>query len=67
VNSAASFTSSRRPIRSFASKDFGHLVNTASVAGLTAAPFLSVYVATKHAVVGLSKSLRVEAAERGCA
>jgi len=44
---------------------FGHLVNTASVAGLIGSPFLSVYVATKHFVVGLSKSMRVEAARHG--
>jgi NAD(P)-dependent dehydrogenase (short-subunit alcohol dehydrogenase family) len=44
---------------------YGHIVNTASVAGLLGSPFLSVYVATKHFVVGLSKSLRVEAARKG--
>ena len=44
---------------------YGHLVNTASVAGLIGSPFLSVYVATKHAVVGLSKSMRIEAAPHG--
>ena len=44
---------------------FGHLVNTASMAGLMGSPFLSVYVATKHFVVGLSKSMRVEAAPHG--
>jgi len=44
---------------------FGHLVNTAAVAGLIGSPFLSVYVATKHAVVGLSKSMRIEAAPHG--
>lgn len=44
---------------------FGHLVNTASMAGLVGSPFLSVYVATKHFVVGLSKSMRVEAARHG--
>lgn len=35
----------------------GHIVNTASVAGLIAAPGLGGYSATKHAVVGLSESL----------
>jgi NAD(P)-dependent dehydrogenase (short-subunit alcohol dehydrogenase family) len=44
---------------------FGHIVNTASVAGLIGSPFLSVYVATKHFVVGLSKSMRIEAAPKG--
>lgn len=39
---------------------FGHIVNTASTAGLTPTPFIIPYVATKHAVVGLSRSLRLE-------
>ena len=35
----------------------GHIVNTASEAGLIGAPNLGMYCATKHAVVGLSESL----------
>lgn len=44
---------------------FGHIVNTASMAGLTAPPLQISYTATKHAVVGLSKALRVEARRHG--
>ncbi len=40
----------------------GHIINTASVAGLTPDPGCTAYSATKHAIVGLCKSLRVEAA-----
>jgi len=43
----------------------GHIVNTASMAGLVGAAGEGVYTATKHAVVGLSKSLRIEAARHG--
>jgi NAD(P)-dependent dehydrogenase (short-subunit alcohol dehydrogenase family) len=43
----------------------GHIVNTASLAGLLPAPLSAAYGATKHAVVGLSRSLRLEAAGRG--
>ncbi|MEE4024974.1 SDR family oxidoreductase [Gordonia sp. PKS22-38] len=43
----------------------GHIVNTASMAGLTAAGLLTSYVMTKHAVVGLSLALRTEAAAHG--
>jgi len=39
----------------------GHIVNTASMAGLTAPAYMAPYVAVKHAVVGLSMSLREEA------
>lgn len=44
---------------------FGHIVNTASMAGLMSGPGNLVYTTTKHAVVGLSKSLRAEAAPQG--
>jgi NAD(P)-dependent dehydrogenase (short-subunit alcohol dehydrogenase family) len=43
----------------------GHIVNTASMAGLLPSPGLTPYAATKHAVVGLSLSLRAEAAAYG--
>lgn len=45
----------------------GHVVNLSSLAGLTAPPFLGVYVASKHAVVGLSESLAAELALAGSA
>jgi NAD(P)-dependent dehydrogenase (short-subunit alcohol dehydrogenase family) len=43
----------------------GHIVNTASMAGLSPVPLLTPYAMTKHAVVGLSCSLRAEAAKFG--
>ncbi|HEX2892549.1 MAG TPA: SDR family oxidoreductase [Marmoricola sp.] len=43
----------------------GHIVNTASMGGLMAAGLITSYVATKHAVVGLSLALRTEAAAHG--
>jgi NAD(P)-dependent dehydrogenase (short-subunit alcohol dehydrogenase family) len=44
---------------------FGHIVNTASAAGLFPTPTVVSYCAAKHAVVGLSTALRVEAAASG--
>jgi NAD(P)-dependent dehydrogenase (short-subunit alcohol dehydrogenase family) len=44
---------------------FGHIVNTASLAGLLPFPLGVPYAMTKHAVVGLSVSLRSEAATYG--
>jgi NAD(P)-dependent dehydrogenase (short-subunit alcohol dehydrogenase family) len=40
----------------------GHVVNTASIAGLMALPTLGIYTATKYAVVGISETLRGELA-----
>jgi NAD(P)-dependent dehydrogenase (short-subunit alcohol dehydrogenase family) len=44
---------------------FGHIINTASMAGLMVGPGNVAYTTTKYAVVGLSKSLRAEAAQFG--
>jgi NAD(P)-dependent dehydrogenase (short-subunit alcohol dehydrogenase family) len=40
----------------------GHVVNTASIAGLVAGPFMGPYNASKHAVVALSETLHHELA-----
>lgn len=44
---------------------FGHIINTASAAGIVPAAAEGAYAATKHAVVGLSLALQVEAAAFG--
>jgi NAD(P)-dependent dehydrogenase (short-subunit alcohol dehydrogenase family) len=41
-----------------------HVVNTASMSGLIASPGMGPYVASKHAVVGLTKALRADLAHR---
>jgi len=51
--------------RMLAGGDEGHIVNTASMAGLTTAPFMSVYDVTKHGVVALSESMFKELAATG--
>ncbi|CAN7597085.1 3-hydroxybutyrate dehydrogenase [Agrobacterium tumefaciens] len=46
-------------------RGWGRIVNIASAHGLRASPFKGPYVATKHAVVGLTKSVALEVAELG--
>lgn len=44
---------------------YGHIVNMSSLAGLIPIPLAAGYCASKHAVVGLSNSLRIEGASHG--
>lgn len=46
-------------------RDEGHIVNTASVAGLLPLPFAAHYATSKHGIVGLSMSLHQELAAMG--
>jgi len=48
-----------------AAQGYGHIVNTASLSGLLPSPMLVPYSTSKHAVVGLSVGLRMEAAGSG--
>jgi 3-oxoacyl-[acyl-carrier protein] reductase len=43
----------------------GRIVNIASTEGLGATPLLSAYTASKHAVIGVTRALAVEVAQRG--
>jgi NAD(P)-dependent dehydrogenase (short-subunit alcohol dehydrogenase family) len=56
-------------VRAFAprliAQDEGHIVNTASVAGLISPPGMGAYCVSKHAVVALSESLHHDLRERG--
>jgi NAD(P)-dependent dehydrogenase (short-subunit alcohol dehydrogenase family) len=51
---------SKLALERFQARGAGHLVNVASIAGKSGVPHLATYVATKHAVVGLTESLRQE-------
>ncbi len=44
---------------------WGRVVNIASAHGLTASPYKSAYVAAKHGIVGLSKTVALETAGQG--
>ncbi len=58
------YFSMQAQIRHFLENGGGAIVNTASVAGVVADPNMSAYVAAKHAVVGLTKAVAIEYAQR---
>ncbi len=49
------------------SQEEGHVVNTASLAGVTSTPFVAAYTMSKHAVVSLSETLYLEMKARNAA
>lgn len=61
----SAFHTIRAALPGMKAKGWGRIINIASAHGLRASPFKSAYVATKHAVVGLTKSVALEAAENG--
>ena len=54
-----------RELEQMAKQGSGAIVNTASIAGLIGIPTSSAYVASKHAVIGLTKTAAIEYAKQG--
>ena len=65
VNLTGTFLSCRAVIPHMKARDFGRIVNIASIAGKEGNPNLSAYSAAKAGVIGLTKSLGKELAESG--
>jgi NAD(P)-dependent dehydrogenase (short-subunit alcohol dehydrogenase family) len=65
VNLKGVFLGLRHVLPVMISKGRGAIVNTASVAGITGTPGLGPYVASKHGVIGLTKSVSGEVARQG--
>ena len=65
VNVKGVWLSMKHELRHMAATGGGAIVNTASVAGLIGSPRLPIYAATKHAVLGLTKSAAIEYAKKG--
>ncbi len=61
----SAFHTIRAALPGMKERGWGRIVNIASAHGLRASPFKAPYVATKHAVVGLTKSVALEVAELG--
>ena len=65
VNATGTFLCTRAFLPGMIDQHWGRIVNIASVAGLTGAKYISAYAASKHAVVGLTRSLADEVAAAG--
>jgi len=65
INLSSAFHLSRAVVPGMKARRFGRIVNVASAHGLTASPFKSAYVAAKHGLIGLSKTIALEVAEFG--
>ncbi len=65
VNVKGVFLGMRHVLPVMIAQGFGSVVNTASVAGLVASPGMPAYVASKHAVIGLTKTAAGEVGRAG--
>jgi 3-hydroxybutyrate dehydrogenase len=65
INLSAAFHTTRLAIRGMKQRNWGRIVNIASVHGLVASAHKSAYVAAKHGLVGLTKSVALETATTG--
>jgi 3-hydroxybutyrate dehydrogenase len=65
INLAASFHSIRHAIPGMKARGWGRIINVASAHALVASPFKSAYVAAKHGIAGLIKTVALEVAEHG--
>jgi 3-hydroxybutyrate dehydrogenase len=65
INLSAAFHATRLVIPGMKLKKWGRVINTASAHSLVASPFKSAYVAAKHGIAGLTKTVALEVATFG--
>jgi 3-hydroxybutyrate dehydrogenase len=63
INLSSNFYAIKAVLPGMKSRNWGRIINIASAHGLVASPFKSAYVAAKHGVVGLTKTVALEVAE----
>ena len=64
VNITGTYLCTRQAVPDMLDGGFGRIVNIASTAGLRGAAYISAYATSKHAVIGLTRSLALEYAAR---
>jgi 3-hydroxybutyrate dehydrogenase len=65
VNLSSAFHAIRTALPGMLGRRWGRIVNIASAHGLVASPFKSAYIAAKHGLVGLTKTVALETAGKG--
>ncbi|WP_108790276.1 3-hydroxybutyrate dehydrogenase [Erythrobacter sp. Alg231-14] len=65
LNLTAAFHTTRFAVSAMKEAGWGRIINTASAHSLTASPFKSAYNASKHGIVGFTKTVALELAQTG--
>ena len=65
IDLSSAFHAMRAVVPEMKSRKWGRIINIASAHGLVASPFKSAYVAAKHGILGLTKTVALEMAEHG--
>jgi 3-hydroxybutyrate dehydrogenase len=65
LNLSAAFHTIRTALPAMKEAGFGRIINLASAHALVASPYKSAYVAAKHGILGLTKTVALEAARSG--
>jgi NAD(P)-dependent dehydrogenase (short-subunit alcohol dehydrogenase family) len=65
VNLSGTFYCMRAALPSMVERGWGRVINIASIAGKTGAPYIAAYSASKHGVLGLTRSVALEVASKG--
>jgi NAD(P)-dependent dehydrogenase (short-subunit alcohol dehydrogenase family) len=65
INLSGTFYCTRAALPAMLERGWGRIINIASIAAKTGAPYIAAYAASKHGVLGLTRSLAMEVAARG--
>ena len=65
TNLGGTFRCTHAALPEMLERGWGRIINIASIAGKTGAPYISAYAASKHGVLGLTRSLAMEVAAQG--
>lgn len=65
INLSGTFYCTRAALPAMLKKGWGRVINIASIAGKTGAPYIAAYSASKHGVLGLTRSIALEVATSG--